>query len=187
MEDIKQRLLSINKIVNGYSPLGSEGQDGEVVCLLLRKVLEQLAFASLIAHKSTYSAVYSDFARTWRAKRLLDRLAVVHPDYYPKPVAFPSVDTSSVKNMLEVKEGFLTQNEFVFLYDNCSEVLHTWNPFRVGPRVVSFDRPILEWVQRIQRLLDVHWVHLSGESDLWLIQMHQPEDGKVHAYLATAV
>jgi hypothetical protein len=50
MEDIKARLAIVKQIVRGRSPLRDEGLDGEIVCLMLRKVLEQIAFASLAAH-----------------------------------------------------------------------------------------------------------------------------------------
>lgn len=187
MEDIKTRVSQIRRIVSGHSPLGNEGLDGEVVCLLLRKALEQVVFASLIANSSAYSAVHNDLSTAWRAKRLLDRLANVHPEFYPKPFAFSTFETGRVKHLLEVNNDYLTREEFVFLYDSCSEVMHTWNPFREDPRVVNFGRPIAEWIDRLQKLLQVHWVKLSGVKDIWLVQMHHPEDGKVHAFLSTQI
>lgn len=184
MDDIKQRLLKVNKILSGHSPMKHDGLDGEVVCLLIRKSLEQIAFASLIAHKDAYAMAHADFAKTWRAKRLLDRIEAIHPDYYPKPVAFPMVDTGRVKHLLDVKDGFLTRDDFVVLYDTCSEVLHTWNPYRPEPRIVNAQRPLAEWVQRIQRLLDLHYIRLAGQEGVWVIQMNHPVDGKVHAFPA---
>jgi hypothetical protein len=185
MDDIKQRLLKVNKILSGHSPMKHEGLDGEVVCLLIRKSLEQIAFASLIAHKDEYAKVHADFAKTWNAKRLLERIEAIHPDYYPKPVAFPTVETGRVKHLLDVKDGYLTRDDFVFLYGTCSEVLHTWNPYRPGPRVVVTQRPLVEWVQRIQRLLDLHYIRLAGQEGIWVVQMHHPVDGKVHAFPAS--
>jgi hypothetical protein len=59
MEDLKARLKLIRSVTEGHSPLGDEGLDGEVVCLLLRKVLEQIAFSSLVAHRQTYEKVHN--------------------------------------------------------------------------------------------------------------------------------
>lgn len=185
MDDIKQRLLKVNKILSGHSPMKHEGLDGEVVCLLIRKSLEQIAFASLIAHKDAYAKVQADFAKTWRVKRLLERIEAIHPDYYPKPVAFPAIETSRVKHLLDVKDGYLTRDDFVFLYGICSEVLHTWNPYCPEPRVVDTQRPLAEWVQRIQRLLDLHYIQLVGQEGVWVVQMHHPVDGKVHVFPAS--
>jgi hypothetical protein len=185
MQDIKHRLLEANRIVGGHSPLGNEGLDAEVLFLLVRRSLEQIAFSSLVAHKDVYSSVHNDFAKTWRVKKLLERIEAIHPDFYPKPVRFSTVVTGRVKHLLEVTDDYLTKDEFAFLYDACSEVLHTWNPFREGPRVVDTQRPMAEWIQRTQRLLDLHYVRLAGEDGVWVVQMHHPEDGKVHAFPAS--
>lgn len=184
MDDIKHRLRKVDRILIGHSPMKHEGLDGEVVCLLIRKSLEQVAFASLIAHKEAYSKVHADFEKTWNAKRLLQKLASVHPDFYPRPVTFPTVDTGRVKHLLDVQDGYLTQEDFVFLYNTCSEVLHTWNPYRPGPRIVETQRPLAEWVQRIKRLLELHYMRPAGQSQVWVVQMQHPVDGKVHAFQA---
>jgi hypothetical protein len=181
MEDVKRRLAVVQAIVSGQSPLGRDDFDGEVVCLQLRKSLELIAFASLSAHKDAYAQAHDDFSTHWNAKRLLSKLEKIHPDFYPKPVTVAQTDARGVRQFADVAEGFLTRDEFVFLYDKCSEAMHTWNPFRTDPRVVNFERSISEWVARIQRLLTVHWVRLIGTTDVLLVQMHEP-DGKVHAY-----
>ncbi len=187
MEDIKARLLIITRITKGFSPLGEEGLDGEIVCLMLRKVLEQIAFASLAVHKDAYTAVHSDAEYTWRAKRLLERLADIHPDFYPLPLRRSAEASVTDYHHFDNVEDFLTQDEFVFLYDMASGGLHTWNPYKSGPRVLNFERSIAEWVQRIARLLDVHFVRLLGSKESWLIQMDHPEDHKVHAFKTAEV
>jgi len=92
------------------------------------------------------------------------------------------LDTGQVKHLIDVTDGYLTRDEFVFLYDTCSEVLHTWNPYRVGPRVVNTQRPLAEWVGRIKKLLDLHCVRFIGDPKVWVVQMQHPGDGKVHAF-----
>ena len=182
MEDVKHRLLKVDKMLIGHSPMKHEGFDGEVMCLLIRKSLEQVAFASLIAHRDAYAKVHADFEKTWRVKKLLERIEAIHPNFYPKPVAFTTVDTGRVKHLIDVTNGYLTREEFVFLYDTCSEVLHTWNPYRPGPRIVNTQRPLAEWVNRLKRLLDLHCIRFVGDPAVWVIQMHHPGDGKVHAF-----
>lgn len=184
MEDIKARLNKTNRIILGHSPMKDEGMDAEVVCLLIRKSLEQIAFASLVAHKDAYAAVHADFAKAWRVKQLLARLAAVHPDFFPKPVAFSMLDTGRGKHLVDVLDGFLTKEDFEFLYDTCSEVLHTWNPFRPGPFTLNSKRPFSEWVNRIQRLLDLHYIRLYEGASVWVVQMQHPETGRVTAWEA---
>lgn len=182
MEDIKARLLIVKRITQGFQPLEGDGLNGEIVCLMLRKVLEQIAFASLAAHKDAYTAVHSDADYTWRAKRLLERLAEIHPNFYPLPLRRSAAASVPDYHHFDNVEDFLTQDEFVFLYDTASGGLHTWNPYKSGPRVLDFKRSIAEWVQRIERLLDTHFVRFLGSTDSWLIQMDNAEDHKVHGY-----
>ena len=187
MEDIKARLLIVKQIIAGRSPLEDEGLDGEIVCLMLRKVLEQIAFASLAAHKDAYSAVHSDADYTWRAKRLLERLVQIHPKFWPLAVRPSTKPQPEGHHHFDTVDDHLTQDDFVFLYDTTSGALHTWNPYKDGPRVLNFKRSIADWVERIIALLNMHWIQLLGSDESWLIQMDSPEDHKVHAFKAQAV
>ena len=188
MEDVKQRLAMIKSITEGHSPLGSEGHDGEVVCMLLRKVLEQIAFSSLVAHRETYDEFHKDAATVWRAKGLIDRLEKIHPNFYPSPVQKGVSGIFGVQHHFDqVEDGYLTKEDFLFLYDKASEGIHSWNPFKDAERLINFERSIAEWVTRIERLLETHIVFFLGTKDVWLVQMDHPEDHKVHAFIAPAV
>ena len=188
LEDIKTRINRINKIVVvGHSPMKNEPWDVEVTFLFLRKCLEQMAFSWLIANKEAYSAAHADFATNWKIKTLLKRIEALNPDFYPKPVIFPEqADANGIKHLADVPDGFLTRDELEILYDLCSEVLHTWNPYRAGPWQLDTEKPIAEWVQRLQRLLNHHYIRLL-DGTVWVIQMVHPVDGKVHAFPAASV
>ncbi|MGL3820550.1 hypothetical protein [Sphingopyxis sp. R3-92] len=188
MEDVKARLALLKSITGGLSPLGSDGLDGEVVCLLLRRVVEQIAFGSLVAHKETYESAHNDLNTVWSAKRLVKRLEKIHADFFPMPVKRGVSPYVGVAHHFEpLNEGFLTRDELEFLYDKTSDGIHTWNPFKEADRVLNFERSISEWVARIEALLEHHFVRFVGTKDLWLIQMDSPEDHRVHAYIAPMV
>ena len=184
MEEVKRRLGLVLSVTDGHFSTSHEDFDGELVCLQLRKTLELIAFGSLAANKEKYAQTYSDFATHWNAKRLFAKLEKIHPQFYPQPVEFTPPDEHGGMHLLPVEDAFLTRDEFVTLYDKCSEVLHTWNPFRADPHVVNFGYSIRHWVERIQRLLAVHWMRLVDSEDIWLVYMQYPEDGKVHALTA---
>ncbi|ALT76985.1 hypothetical protein AT984_07050 [Paucibacter sp. KCTC 42545] len=185
MDDIKARINRINKIiVVGHSPMKSEPWDTEVVFLFLRKSLEQLVFSWLVANKDAYADAHKDFATNWKLKNLIKRIAALNEDFYPKPVLFPEhANSNGVKQLADVEDGFLTCDELETLYDLSSEVLHTWNPYRPGAWHLDTGKSIAEWVQRLQRLLDHHYIRLLDGS-VWLVQMVHPVDGKTHAFLA---
>jgi hypothetical protein len=187
MEDIKARVEVVLGVVERGVTVGRPDFDAEVACLNLRKILELIAFASLTANKEKYAEVHANFANHWRAKVLLQNLERIHPQFYPRPAFFSHQDANGIKHIDFLKDGFLTKDEFVTLYDKCSEVLHTWNPFRVDPRVVDFGISIRDWVTRIERLLAVHTIRLIEGDVHWLVYMQHPEDGKVHALTAMPV
>lgn len=187
MEDVKRRIAFINSILDSKTTTGRDDFDGEIVCLHLRKCLELIAFASLAAHKDSYAAVHTNFRQDWNAKKLLHKLEKVHSEFYPTPVRFAAGTDPGVRHLDRIVNGFLTKDDFIFLYDTCSEVIHIWNPFLEKPRVVNFERPLKEWILRIKLLLDLHWIRLVGTDNIWLVQMAHPNDGKVHVFFAEDV
>ena len=170
MEQIKRRLALLSALTEGRASFGDPSADGEFACLQLRKILEQVAFASLAASRSHYSKLRPRIEKEWSAKRIIETLEKVHPDFYPRPALSRRTGPKNV-HFEPLKDGFLTKEELVFLYDKCSEAIHDWNPFREGPRVVQLKRPIDEWAVRIVRLLSYHYIRLLGEEDLLLVEL----------------
>ncbi|MBI3401650.1 MAG: hypothetical protein HY048_09540 [Acidobacteria bacterium] len=169
-------------MADGSLSLGDDRLNWELAALQLRMVLELIAFASLCAHKDTYAAVHANFAKHWKASLLLKELASMHPDFYPKPVRFDHIKEGGVRHFARV-DGFLTQEEFVRLYDVCSQVIHTANPFgELKP--IDFGLSVAAWVERIQALLDTHFIRLYGNPQLWVVQMGAGTGGSVHVAVA---
>ena len=96
---------------------------------------------------------------------------------------FGPSDDKRTHHFQYVQDGFLTRDEFVMLYKRCSEVLHARNPFG-PPTSIKFEKTMQEWVQRIQQLLSLHVMRLAGNGSVWVVQMENPDDGKVHTALA---
>ncbi|MCF8721793.1 hypothetical protein [Nitrospina gracilis] len=182
MEEIKIRIALIKSFLKSEIPFGKDFYGYENVCVHLRKILEIIAFSSLAANKEEYSKVHADFREKWNAKKLLRSIEKINPDFYPKPVGQAIIGENGVKHFPLVESGFLEKEEWLKLYDLCSKVLHFWNPFEERERQLNFERGIHEWVNRIQKLLDMHYVQLLNNNGLWLVVMVNAEDGKVHAY-----
>ena len=183
MEEVKTRISIIHSVADRSFSLGlGDYFDYELVSIHFRKSLELIAFASLMANKSRYAEVHNDFTNHWNAKRILNKLNKIHPEYYPSPIEFDDEDQQGVHLYNVLADSFLTQEEFENLYDNCSKVLHTRNPFRTGEATIDFGKPIVEWVRLIQKLLDMHYMRLVDNDSLWVVHMNNPDDGKVHVY-----
>jgi hypothetical protein len=180
MDQVSRRLRLIGALVAGRITTGDEPADAEIACLQVRKALEQVAYASLAASRDMYSQVRPQFERDWSAKRILEQIEKVHPDFYPVAVSPVRLGPNRVHFEL-VADGFLTRDDFVFLYDRCSDAIHDWNPYREGPRVVELQRPMAEWAQRIEKLLAWHRIRLVGQADILVIQLCSPS-GRAHVF-----
>jgi hypothetical protein len=184
MEEIKHRVNLVQTIQVGSITTGHSAFDIELVFIQFRKCLELIAFASLIANKALYSAAYEEFASHWHAKRMLEALEKINPDFFPVPVQ-PAVQMrNGVKHLTIRVDGFLTKDEFVSLYGKCGKILHARNPFTDEDPIIQIGYSVKEWVSRIQALLGFHYVHLVG-GDKWIVRI--PQEGKVEASSASPV
>ena len=182
MNEIKRRVNVLQYITSTEKFLGEDDRDYEVACINLRKILELISFSSLVANVAEYSKIHQKYATHWRAKTILTEIEKINPDFYPKPVTLKDVDSKGIKHLVDIEDGFLTRDEFIALYDKCSEVLHSWNPFDPRPRVLHFGYSVSQWVQRIQRLLGMHYISFVSDKGVWVINMSDPRDGKVHGF-----
>ena len=186
MEEVKLRLSIVDVILEQDSVLSTELLDGELACFQLRRVLEQIAFSSLCVHRDIYQDARKDLETAWRAKGILTQLQLIHPEFYPRPAIMKKVSGNPVLQLVSLDDGFLTISDFEFLYDRCSDLIHSWNPFSTRERMIDFERPLKDWVNRIKMLLNFHYVHLHGVPDLWVVQM-VGEDAKVQAMFAPRI
>lgn len=186
LHSAKRRLALIERLTSGELKIDHESIDAEFACLQLRKCLELIAFSSMAAHREIYSQAYADFHTHWKAKRLLERIGKLHGEFYPTPIRIERDGADTVK-LHRIMNEYLTKDEFVFLFDKCSDALHEWNPYRTDPRVLNLEKPVQEWVNRIRRLLDWHVVHLFGGGGVWIVQFNDPSAGAVRAYPAAPI
>lgn len=187
MEDVKRRLAVVNTMAKRSLTIGSEDFDYEFVALQLRKSLELIAFASMTANKKLYAKAHANFANHWKAKTMLSSLDRIHLGFYPQPIFLDHVKESGAKHFDHVKDGYLTKDDFVTLYDLCSEVLHTWNPFTSKKRYIDFKRSVSEWSQRITRLLKLHLMRFVDRDEVWVVEMESDPDKKVRAFISAPI
>src|SRR5437773_1723392 len=86
MKEIKLRFNAIDHLLSGRGDALYLQTTTESIYLQLRKVLELIAFGSLLANKDLYTEIYADFAKAWNAKRLLGNLEKVNSNFYPRAI-----------------------------------------------------------------------------------------------------
>lgn len=185
MTEIKLRLKQVSILHAQLEQMDPRDDSGnflfvwEQVALHLRKVLELIVFGSLVAHQDAYAKVYPDLADHWRIGKILEKLEKVHPNFFPEPRKI----TRQEKAKLDVKvvdKPRLTREQLVWLYDQCGELIHAFQPLKHGLAVkVELKYPPPVWLDLIWGLLEEHLIRLADGKTLLLVQMTAPPDGHV--------
>ncbi len=185
MTDIKvrmQRVIALHAELEQMDPADDSGKFlfvWEQVALHLRKILELIVFGSLVAHQDAYAKVYPDLADHWRIGKILEKLEKVHPDFFPKPTKI-SKQKEALLDVKIVDKPRLTRDQLVWLYDQCGELLHAFQPLKHGLAVkIELKYPPPVWIDLIWGLLEEHLIRLADGKTLLLVQMAAPPDGYV--------
>ena len=183
MREIKRRIEVVDFFLMKGGHTLYEPTTIESVCLQFRKILELIAFGSLIANKVRYAASYTKFASNWNAELLVKDLRRVNPKFYPTPVdEQPSNKPSMKSDVTPITDGFLTEEEFVTIYKQCGGMLHAANPYGTKIGHHFFKKAFPTWRRKVIRLLNSHEVHFVDEPGIWVIHMQEDGDDEVHFY-----
>jgi hypothetical protein len=159
----------------------------EFACLQIRKILELIALGSLVANKEEYAKQREKFSRDGRAKRILEDIEKINPQFYPYP-SKQVIDqkTNKVIEVVPITDGYLTREEFPEVYDACSKALHAANPYGDEIEYASLERSIPIWLSKITKLLNHHQIQLLDKNQqLWVIM--KGKDDKPHTYIFARV
>lgn len=183
MEEVKRRTEVINGFLTRKCNAMYVQTTAESVSLQIRKILELIALASLAANRSEYAKHRKHFHTDWNAKRILETLKKANPKFYPKPNRqVVDRETGSVVSLEDITSGFLTENDFITLFDVCNGILHADNPFSRMQNPESFLASVPAWMEKIRILLNHHTIQLIDEDkQLWVL-MKAKSDGKAHVY-----
>ncbi len=162
MWEIHKRLETIKSLNQGKSDSLYVQCTIESEALQIRKILELIAYASLLSHKEAYKIVRQDISKDWHAKRIIKKIEELNPAFYPVPIK-----VTSNKKWNRLRGGFLTKIQFASLYDQSANILHSKNPFSKTPqRAISFHKNIPSYILKIENLLSEHLIHLANRNEL---------------------
>ena len=180
MEEIKKRSEVIRGFLNGKCHTVYLQTTVECICLQVRKILELIALASLVANKEEYEKVRRGFAADWHAKRIMSTLEKINPHFYPVPTK-QVLDVSGVKVVKTelITSDFLTKDDFQEVYDMCSNLLHAENPFSIQNKADDVLKRLPSWLEKIRVLLNHHQIQLADEDQQLWVLMQSKTDGNV--------
>jgi hypothetical protein len=136
------------------------------MCLQLRKVLEIIAFSSLVSNRDSYAAVRTNISRDWHALRIVAHIEKLNPNFYPRPI-----DRVEASGFRARRCGFLTRLQFENLFKTCGSLLHSTNPFRTGRDFEAFGKKIPGYAARLKTLLGDHIVQLAKSEELLRVRV----------------
>ena len=184
MEEVKKRIDVAGAFVRGEINSRYLATTAESAALQLRKMLELIALSSLVANCEQYEKHHGDFKKDWNVKKILRKLEKVNPKFYPVPTKQKQI-SRGLYNSPEIQSGYLTREDFTVLYNKCSDILHTSNPFaeQRNPNLTDFLwKEVPEWMDKIMTLLNHHHIRLIDDSRMYIVLMQEKNDGNVHMY-----
>ena len=153
---IKNRLIIIDKFIKLSMTTGTVGLDVEFVCLQFRKLIEQIAMLSLIAHVEEYAKIQRRFASQWNAKKILKEIEELNENFYPIPAKIHEDERGKFIDPI-LNTDYLSKDDFLELYQICSSVIHAENPYVEVPKL---PRPIeatfKKWYDKVYNLISFH-------------------------------
>jgi hypothetical protein len=183
MEEIKLRINVVTYFLSGQGHALYEPSTLESICLQIRKILELVAFGSLVANKEAYTAVFTKISKAWNANDILIELEKVNPDFYPVPIVELPSGVPGVKTRHEKRVGdYLDETEFKEVYGRCGAMAHAANPYGKGIDYGYYARMLPVWRTRIVNLLNARNIQLLGNPGIYLIHMTEHGDDRVKFY-----
>jgi hypothetical protein len=183
MEEIRNRSSVIANLLSGSATLGRQDYDYELVALHLRKILELIAFGSVIGNLEKYFQTFANAHKHWNAEKILADLEKVNPHFYPVPVDIGQRDERGITDVRDSSREHLTRAEFVTLYNRCGAALHIPNSIK-AKRVIDFIHHPGVWLQKIHGLLETHYIALPEDGNVWLVFLNDQKTNRVRAFKA---
>jgi len=176
LEEIKLRIKAVQNIVNKKVDLTVFENTlftEEFIFIQIRKILELVVFGSMSSNIALYEKTYADYTRHEHAKNILKNLKKINPNFYPLPLQQVESDKESI-HLENVENGYLTKEDFIFLYDTSSQIIHAPNPYAVAQKI-DLKMSINDWMHRIASLLWFHKMQLAGTDEFWFVYLVHPE------------
>ena len=180
--EIKRRIDVIADHLNGVTNEKYFLIEVETVCLQFRKILEKIALMSLVANKELYAKQNDKFAKHYHAKRILNDLERINPNFYPVPTKRVEHE-NKLDEWIKIENGYLTKEELIEIYEKCGSMMHAQNPFAGEKPLKEIQEYFPEWLEKICILLKHHQIELVGGEVMIVALLERSDNGLPQAML----
>lgn len=180
MNIIIKRQEVINNIMAMKKTTGYYYSDIEICVLQIRKIIELMAFGSVVTSVGHDKEILKKCPKWWNSKLVFNEIERINKDYFPRPVE------NGNGTIIELCGDYTTKEEILKIYDKCGKFLHSDNPYASPHDIEYYEKNIAIWNKRISQLLNRHIIRLS-DGNLYFICMKFEKTGKSFGCLFEAV
>ena len=148
----------------------------ESICLQIRKQLENIAYACLVANGEHMP---TNIRRKYNPDDILNRLDHITPDCWPEPVLTNKPEPAARRHPQDAGTidprppgDWLTRDELPDIYGRLGDLLHSRNPLRKASVDVDyFVRHAPQWHYRLTQLITKHKIAINNDDEMYLVQV----------------
>ena len=183
MEEIKRRTDVVWSLLGKRTHVVYYATQVESMTLQIRMITELIGLASLVSNKDIFEENRKKFNELWHPKKIFASIRKLNSNFYPIPIEEqPPKDTRVKSELVDMKTGFMKQEELIEVHGRCGNILHAINPFSKRIDYDSYEKQIASWINKIMMLLNCHMIRLFNEDGFYLVHMNEDRDNKVHMY-----
>ena len=169
MEIIK---LRTNQIFTALGKIDYLEPTIEYKALQLRKIIEQILLASLIANADEYKQFYNRLGNEWNARLICRDIERINPAFFPRAV----INHPDIMKIDDAPDS-MNSDELLTIYEKMGRLLHANNPFSTPPDYHKLSEYIDESCKKIMGLLSTHTIRLIGGDDFLFVVMNASNHG----------
>jgi len=188
MEEVKKRTSVVSKLYRdhlaGKSMTGYIETDIDTVYLQLRKCIELVMFACIVANKSAGITLNKTLRKGYEIQKIKLELKRFNTAFFPSPKKERGIDADGVRLVDDLKHEdrpFMTEAELFKAYGLSGNYLHSQREYQYGgadAKIKILMRGV-EYINQLIALLNHHWTKITEDSSFAVV-MHGNIDGKVH-------
>jgi len=155
----------------------------EAAVLQMRKALECVAYAAIAPNKKEYAEFRAnaesqpDYTKDFHAGKIMQLLAKINPDFYPKPVSAPINKGPGKWHFENRDDESLTKKKLESFYDRLGKFLHADNPWGHDKGQTNLLKEIPEIIKAIRLLLSWHYTTIRTQdfNGVWVVEIQANE------------